>query len=206
MENFKSFFLFFLVIAGSLSCNHPIDIRNSYLKKGITEASIQKGKELLELMENAYGGRSQWEQYQSAEFTQKADWYGRDEISHWDTLPQLFQLKCELGSNNAVMTILNGNTRGNKYWIKDNVFEQQIGSEQRREVKKNSYHEKMVYKNYWFQFPFRIGEAQILSYGGEEVLNGKTYELLYATWGEEKANAQYDQFLMYLDKSTHLIQ
>lgn len=206
MRPFIFSFLIFLGFAGIFSCKQPVDIRNTYLKNGITEENVQKGKELLNLMEKAYGGRSQWEQYRYGEFSQKADWYGRREISHWDTLPQLFHLKCELGSNNAAMTILNGNTQGNKYWINGNIFEQQIGSEQRSEVKKNSYHEKMVYKNYWFQFPFRIKEATIISYGGEEVLNGKTYELLYATWGEEKANTDYDQFLLYLNKSTYQIE
>ena len=52
----------------------------------------------------------------------------------------------------------------------------------------------------------RIREAQIISYGGEETINGKTYNVLYATWGAEAANTDYDQFLLYLDQSTNKLE
>lgn len=64
----------------------------------------------------------------------------------------------------------------------------------------------MIYKNYWFQFPFRIGEASIIAYAGEGIVNGNTYDLLYATWGSEQANRQYDQYILYLDQETKLVE
>ena len=30
--------------------------------------------------------------------------------------------------------------------------------------------------------------------------------MVYATWGSEKANKEYDQFLLYLNEETHLIE
>ena len=84
------------------------------MKKGLNENDIQKGKELLNKMELAYGGKEEWEKYKYGEFKQKADWYGRTKLSNWDTVPQLFKMKCELGSNNSEMILLNGKNKGIK--------------------------------------------------------------------------------------------
>ena len=66
--------------------------------------------------------------------------------------------------------------------------------------------DKLLFKNYWFQFPFRIGEASIIAYAGEGAINGKTYDLVYATWGSESANNEFDQFILYLDKDTRFVE
>ena len=34
----------------------------------------------------------------------------------------------------------------------------------------------------------------------------KSIYLLYATWGNEEANIEYDQFMLYLDKTTNRIE
>jgi len=204
MINIKQISIFLLVVIIT-GCNNPTDIRNEYLKQGINEEDKRKGKELLSKMENAYGGWAEWKKYKYGCFIQEADWYGRKTISHWDTLPQRFEMRCELGSNNSELTLLNGKNKGSKYWIEDGDQKRQQKNKE-IELKKNEYHEKMLFKNYWFQFPFRIREAQIISYGGEEELNGQKYNILYATWGSETANKDYDQFVLYLNKSTHKIE
>ena len=195
-----------LFLFGFASCTTSVDIRNDYLKKGITEEDILKGKDLLNKMEDACGGRQNWSKYTYGIFIQKADWYGRTKISSWDTLPQLFQMTCKLESNDSELILLNGKNKGSKFWINGDIYSAQKLNDDIVKVNKNPYHEKMIFKNYWFQFAFRIGEAQIISYAGEEKINDKTYNVLYATWGEETANKNYDQFLLYLDQSTNQLE
>lgn len=193
-------------VLGLVSCNKSVDIRNDYLKNGITDETIQKGKELLLKMEEAHGGSTIWEKYKLGAFSQKADWYGRLKLSHWDTLPQQYHMVCELGSDNAEMTLLNGKNKGVKYKIQSDLFSEQKVNQAWKEIARNKFYEKMIFKNYWFQFPFRIREASIISYGGQAAVNGTQYHILYATWGTAEANPKYDQFLLYLNSSTYRLE
>jgi len=58
---------------------------------------------------------------------------------------------------------------------------------------------------YFIEAPKRIFEADIISYGGERTLDGKTYELVYATWKSSEPQKDIDQYLFWIDKSTKLL-
>ncbi len=61
---------------------------------------------------------------------------------------------------------------------------------------------KVPIKNWWFQFPFRITEATIVAYGGTAEIKGKTYEVVYATWGSAEPNDTENQYVIYMDPAT----
>lgn len=196
-----------IILLLSLACiNQPKDIRNDFLKTGITEESKRKGMQLLQKMEDAYGGRNVWDSLSTGEFIQIADWYGRTPLAHWDTLPQRYRLLASLGTNDCELELLNGPNAAQMYQIAGEEFWQKYGVSEWENLERNSYYEKMIFKNYWFQFPFRIGEASIISFAGKEEIEGKSYDLLYATWGQEEANSTYDQFLLYLNEESHLME
>lgn len=196
-----------LISFGTCLLNQPVDILKNYDDLSTISNDPSKLETLIKKMENAYGGRANWENHDSLFFIQEADWYGRLKISHWDASPQFFKMTAHLGSNNCEMTLLNGKNKGDefqvkgdKYFIKKSNRDDWILNEEKR------FYEKMIYKNYWFQFPFRIGEASIKKYFGQKKVAGIDYELIYATWGSEKANKDYDQFVLYLNAETHLIE
>ncbi|MBL4653424.1 MAG: hypothetical protein JKY53_11285 [Flavobacteriales bacterium] len=183
-----------------------IDIRNHYLKHEVTDQDSKKGRELLIQMQNASGGKENWQAHKRGTFIQKADWYGKLKMSHWDTLPQLYQLSCELGKNEGDLTYLNGPNSGT-VWRVDNGSCYSMPENGEPQLKENKIAQhKIEFKSYWFQFPFRISEAEFVSYAGETTIDGVDYELVYATWGSEKANKQYDQFILYLNKKTHFTE
>jgi hypothetical protein len=185
---------------------YPVDIRTEYLKKGIQEADYEKGKALIKLMEQAHGGKEEWLSYKNGVFIQLADWYGRLGVSNWDVVPQRFELTCELGGSDSELLLINGPNKGTK-WGVENGESYKLSSTQTKEfISKNHYTDKLLYKSYWFQFPFRIGEAEFISYAGEAVINHVAYDLVYVTWGSEKPNSTYDQYIVYLNKETHLLE
>lgn len=185
---------------------YPLDIRTASILNGVEAADYKKGKALIAEMETAYGGKEQWKAYKKAVFVQSANWYGRKAISHWDALPQRFVLSCELGTDNSELKLLNGPNKGVRWGIEDgNTYSIRPNQEKKAE-EYNRYSDKLLFKNYWFQFPFRIGEAEFISYAGEEMVEGQAYDLVFATWGSEAANTTYDQFVLYLNKETHLIE
>ena len=185
--------------------NQPVDIRNKVAKEGITKASKAEGMALLDQMETAHGGRSNWDSLQFGEFIQQADWYGKLAMSHWDTTPQRYQMVSFIGSEACEMQLLNGENTQTIFKLQDGQLLESTDRQTWTHSQHPHFKEKMIFKTYWFQFPFRIGEASIISAAGQSEINGQPYDLVYATWGKEDANIIYDQFMLYLDAETHLL-
>lgn len=59
---------------------------------------------------------------------------------------------------------------------------------------------------YLLEFPFRAQGAEIISYAGEAEVAGRTYELVFVTWGDYEAHTGADQYVAYVDKETGLIR
>ena len=180
--------------------NIPLaDIRNAILKDGITEGNIAKGKTLIAQLEDACGGYENWKNYQAARFTQTADWY--DNETNWTTNPQEFQMEVELGNSNGQLTLLNGPYKGNSWRIKNSEVVLLDGES--FEGDSDMIVHKQVFKSYWFQLPFKIREADIISYAGKRNIKGTEYDIVYATWHSEIPNSRYDQYMLYLHPETH---
>lgn len=186
--------------------NRPIDLRPIAVKNGISPEQFRQGKELLVEMQNAYGGKNAWLAKKTGSYEQIAEWYNNLLLSGWDTLPQRFQMTSMLGTDNSEMTLLNGPNRGQR-WGVEKWKSYSVDTQSTKKFQPNEkYQHKLIYKNYWFQFPFRIDEAPIIAYAGESIMDGATYDLLFVTWGSESPNAKYDQYVLYLNKETRHIE
>ena len=175
------------------------DIRNAYLKKGIKESDKTKGKELIAKLEEACGGFNAWSSFKRGRFIQTADWYENE--TNWTTNPQEFEMSCAIGGSDGKLTLLNGPKAGMTWTVKEgSVFD--IDGKADKEHQEMIWH-KQDYKSYWFQFPFKIREADIISFAGQREIEGITYEIVYATWYSEGPNSKYDQFMLHLHPETH---
>ena len=195
-----------LLIGGLWFVFTPADIRPAYLKNKIAEKDYAKGKILLKEMQDTYGGLDNWLAHQTGSYGQIADWYeDKLGIAGWDELPQQFQMTSILGTDDSEFILLNGLNKGQTWGVQDwKSYQKNNG--QKEFIPNEKYHHKLIYKNYWFQFPFRVSEAPIIAYAGEGVVKEETYDLLYITWGSEVANSDFDQYVLYLDKETRLIE
>ena len=184
----------------------PVDLRPAYLGNKIAEKDFEKGKILLKQMQDAYGGMDKWLAFKTGKYAQIADWYeDKFGVAGWDALPQEFEMTSVLGTDDSEFTLLNGANKGQTWGVKDwKSYHKK--NEQKEFIHNEKYHHKLIYKNYWFQFPFRISEAPIIAYAGESTVKGEAYDLLYVTWGSEAPNRQYDQYVLYLDKETRLLE
>lgn len=195
-----------LILGGLWFINTPADLTPPYLKNQITAQDYKKGQALLSEMQAAYGGMNNWLAHQTGSYAQIADWYeDKMGMSGWDELPQQFEMTSTLGTDDSELTLLNGINKG-QTWGVQNWMSYQKKDGQKKFVHNEKYHHKLIYKNYWFQFPFRISEAPIIAYAGEGTVDGQTYDLLYATWGSEAPNREYDQYLLYLNQDTRLVE
>ena len=199
--------LLLLILGGAWFAFTPVDIRPDYLDGAISVEDKAKGKVLLNQMETAYGGKDKWLAHKTGSFAQIADWYeDKLGLSGWDVMPQELQISSTLGTENCKLKLLNGPNTAKSWENSDYQHFETSATGDRALAEDDKFMLKMDFKNYWFQFPFRIGEAPIISYAGESTVQGETYDLLYATWGSEKPNRQFDQYILYLDKETRLVE
>ena len=179
------------------------DIRNNIVKQGITEQSTAKGKELLGKYEEASGGFDKWSSYKTGTFTQTADWYGKGK--HWTIDPQQYSLTAELGTMDGELTLIDGPMAGKTWTTKAG----KVHAIEENGDKVPDYHEIMThsfpYKTYWFQFPFKVREADFISYAGTREIEGQNYEALFVTWHSEEPNTEFDQYILYLNPDTYLL-
>lgn len=196
----------FLLIGGWWFVNTPSDLRPTYLGDKIAEKDYEKGKILLQEMQAAYGGMDNWLAHKTGTYSQIADWYDdKLGMAGWDELPQQFQMTSTLGTDDCEFTLLNGANKGQIWGVEEwKSYQNKNGNKEF--VHHEKYHHKLIYKNYWFQFPFRISEAPIIAYAGESTVKGEAYDLLFITWGSEVPNREYDQYVLYLDKTTRMIE
>ncbi len=195
------------MIGGAWFAYTPVDLRPDYLGDNIAEKDYTKGKILMQEMQAAYGGKENWLAQKTGTFVQVADWYeDKFGLSGWDELPQQLQLTSTLGTDDSELSLLNGPNTGKTWGVQNWKYYETAVDGTKNFVEDEKYLQKMVFKNYWFQFPFRIGEAPIIAYAGESTVKGETYDLLYATWGSETPNRAYDQYILYLDKETKLVE
>lgn len=51
----------------------------------------------------------------------------------------------------------------------------------------------------------RLLNAEIIRYAGEKQFEGKTYDLVYTTWEKDEPHKEHDQWLVYINKETGMI-
>jgi len=59
--------------------------------------------------------------------------------------------------------------------------------------------------HYFIELPLRLSNAPILRYYGEKTQHGENYELIFASWETEAANKKYDQFVLWINEKTKLV-
>ncbi|WP_435624287.1 hypothetical protein [Flagellimonas sp.] len=55
---------------------------------------------------------------------------------------------------------------------------------------------------YFFELPLRLKNAPILKYAGVQIVEGRTYDLVFATWEKTKPHKEHDQYLLYIDRDS----
>ncbi|MFT4601343.1 MAG: hypothetical protein ACI857_001523, partial [Arenicella sp.] len=58
---------------------------------------------------------------------------------------------------------------------------------------------------YFTEIVGRMSNAEIIRYAGEKEFNGTNYDLVYATWKTEAAHKEVDQYILYFNKTTKML-
>lgn len=71
--------------------------------------------------------------------------------------------------------------------------------------KHNSLEFGTVIFHYFLELPYRLQNAPIKRYYGQEKVKGDTYDRVFASWSSEAPNDNFDQYILYINTDTKLV-
>ncbi|WP_155839729.1 hypothetical protein [Aquimarina latercula] len=189
------------------SCS-SVDLRSDYLISNPNQTEA-KGRELLQasMEKMGYDNFSKTDVYEvTAQFNWKKGWLVMPMNAFPGNNKNDLQFRFATNTFDGQLQYLEGRKKGTiqglqswqGYKIKDKT----------NEIKKHE-HDRYIWGlatyHYILESPFRMLDATIIRYAGEKEFENKQYDLVYATWGSEEPNDQYDRWLIYINKETGFI-
>jgi len=194
-----------LLLPAALLVGCVSDIRPRGMEDVVSSDDAARGRALLEASAEAHGGLERWSSMARAEL----------EMSDYWPSTMMRKMATPLPANEVsyVATFVPGSG-----FISDLAFTGEHAGEGAGVEGEWQYHVRdgeresasgAAYDVYppsiqWFsEFPFRILEADVVAWAGQQTIDGRAYDRVYATWGEAKPNKSIDQYVVYLDAETH---
>ena len=183
------------------------DIRPPKLMEQISatemDALEQKGRSLLQEVAQTHGGTDNWLGQETTELILSDEWYGISRLFNmWPERKVRIKLQFANGTLDSRCTFLDGDDAGLVWGVQHySTYTQETG-------------EQLVFDQdgdilfilptvqYFTAAPFRLLEAPIVLYAGESTIESTVYDLVYVTWGSLEANDEYDQYVIYIDRTT----
>ncbi len=168
-------------------------------------AEEKKGREILDKMFLAHGGKLHWEKYKTSEavLTHNITFAPyRWMFGYYSHYPQRTKMTTLLGTDNGRWEFLDGPDKGLQWGLqnwacykiepgKEPVFEQDFG-----------VFFYVATGPYFLLLPFRVQEANTVALIGEKEWEGKIYDLVMATWDGFEPRRTIDQYVLWISRET----
>lgn len=191
-----------------ISACKTADLRTEYALQNQAEADYTKGKRLLEEAYLAMG-YDKFAGVKTYEVKSVFDWKAPWGMMPLNALPgnknNEIQFRFTPNTFDGQVTFLEGRKEGQTYGHQSwEVYHQKNDDEPK--VKNNKrYGWGLPTYHYVVEAPMRLLQAEIIRYAGEAEFEGKQYDLVYATWGQDAPHKEHDQWLVYINQETKMI-
>ena len=190
----------------------PADLRTEYVKnEGESTVAQQKGRTLLEQNLKELDPMSQWQEIrkQDIQVTLQHFWYHemlRKFVAPVEESGQKvsFLLKPS-DDKNLQLTFLDGQRKGTSWGIQD--YKTYKIDKNGTTTWKSDWTTEFNLPSYrFFLFlPFLLSEAELITYAGTKELRGNIYDLVYVTWAKWTPHKNADQYLIWINRETMMI-
>lgn len=183
------------------------DIRTDQIKSGITPEMISKGKVIMQQIQKTYRAGI-WRTQKAMIVTYADHWPGfftRMMAMPWHKNDQKVKFEMVLGTDDARLEFLDDPKAG-EIWGIQHWAQYKIRKGETVKFKKDSdiWFWLPTY-SYFTQLAYRIAEAELIAFAGEDTMNGIKYDKLFATWGTAEPSGKIDQYIMWINKETGYI-
>jgi hypothetical protein len=195
-----------LLAVGVVAALPASDLRPDALRAGIDPAATAKGRQLLDRLAGSYGGVAAWKAKRSTEITFADQWPQAllRVMGPWQASNRL-RLTYANGTDDARLDFLDGPNQGAAWGLQQwAAYRVPAGGKPvfapDRDVK------FWVPTTQWFyDAAFRLTEADVVAYGGELAADGRTFDLVFASWGRAEPQRDVDQYLLYIGRDDGLL-
>ncbi len=193
----------FLAVLSFSSCRS--DLRTKSIKEDHFDE--EKGKSLLRSAQEVHGINA-WKNINTYTVTLQDDFIGL-KGKFAKPLPEKkgsLKMECIAGTFNARGTVLTGKRAGD-VWGMQAWKTYTLNDQGKVEFKKDKTTEFWIPTyQYFIELPFRISEASVITYAGEKAFDGKTFDLVFASWGKAAPQKDTDQYLLWINQENHRIE
>lgn len=205
----KSIITVLAITLGFASCKMA-DVRTDSVKSNpYTSVLNKQGRELLEesITAMGYNNFSKYESYSvKNEFTWHFPWVAMP----LNSLPgnkknkeSIFRFA--VNTFDGQIEYLEGRKKGDIHGIQSWQSYEQTNDNALKFEKDSRRNWGLASYHYLIEAPFRLQQAPIIKYAGEKEFEGKTYDLVFLTWGTDKPHKEHDHWLIYINKETKFI-
>lgn len=205
----KGLLIFVLVmLIGGVALNHfyLADLRPDTLVQDSPEAREAATKR-LEALASAHGVEA-WRGYQVMDVTVTDTWHGemmKRAMMHWKESPQVVHGRFIRGGWTGDLELLSGPDKGDR-WGVQSWKTWKAGPGEDPAFEPNDKIEFVVpTTQYFLELPLRIRSATVALDAGETDWDGKTYDLVFASWETAEPVREMDQYLLWIDQETGLL-
>ncbi len=194
------------MIVSVTACNS--DIRPDSVRAGIDDEARAQGRAWLAKCAAAHGGLERWRALRDARVVLTDSWPSlvmRVGAMPWPATGQRLEAAFLLGTGSGRLTHLGGASDGLVWGVQNWVaWHQAKGG---KPVYEPDADVKFWVPTvaYFLELPFRLPEAEIVAYAGDAVLDGRPHARVFATWGGAEPQDAVDQYVVYIDRETHLV-
>lgn len=200
----KLIFLSLMLLVGFTSCK-TVDLRTDYALENNVESDTEKGKRLLKetYLKMGYDKLAETKTYEAkSNFKWRMPWT----MMPMNALPgnknKDIHFKFTTNTFDGNVEYLEGRKEGKTYGLQSWETYVQNESGTLKQKKKTRHNWGLATYHYVVEAPMRLLGADIIRYAGEREFDGKAYDLVYATWGEDAPHKEHDQWLVYINKET----
>ncbi|MEL7368804.1 MAG: hypothetical protein AAFN74_07825 [Myxococcota bacterium] len=171
-------------------------------------SSEARGRMLLEEALQAHGG-AHWDEVESITLDMNDHWKG---VLGWYGCPWPHRnidldLALRAGTFDAIARIKNGDEPGLALGMQAwKTYRRAPGAQAAEFDEDTDIKFILAALQYFAEFPVRILKAPLIAYAGPKTVGDKTYEVVYATWGQFEAHSDNDQYMVYIDPDSHRIE
>jgi hypothetical protein len=197
-----------LILIGGVATKYlyVVDLRPDSLVADSPSAR-EAGAKRLEALAEAHGVRA-WRGYQVMDVTFKDVWHGelmQRFMMHWEESPQALRGRFLRGAWTGELELLSGPDKGDRWGIQSwKTWTAESGEEP--VFKENDTVEFVVpTTQYFLELPLRMESATVALEAGQDVWEGKPYDLLFTSWQTAEPVSDIDQYVLWIDPETGLL-
>jgi hypothetical protein len=183
-----------------------VDLRPDPVREsGITPAEAERGRALLAELSKAHGGLERWRGHRTARVVLRDTWPSamwRALAMPWEANGQSLELTTRLGTDDSRIRFAEPPEKDTVWGVQNWATYIAEPGEEPTFVDDDNVKFWVPTMTYFFEAPFRLHEADVVTAMDPVEIDGATYDRVFLSWGQAAPRDDIDQYVVWIDRTT----